>query len=134
MIADQMREARLAENLNVSQLSKKTGVARMQILNIENGGNPTLDTVRRIAAALPGLRVINLGGTFVLPQGLDPSVVVDTARAAVVTARKAIEELQAMVAVLEAALQAAPNGEVSPERAAELDAMVEETKRRRSES
>ena len=134
MIANQLREARLAENLNVMQLSKKTGVARTQILHIESGGNPTLDTVRRIAAALPSLRVINLGGTLVLPRGLAADVVLDTARSAIATARAAIDELQGMIAVLEAALQSASTNEVSPERAQELDAMVDEVKRQRSDS
>lgn len=49
----------------------------MQILNIENGGSPTLDIVRRIAAALPSLCVITLGATVVSLQG-SPRVVVDT--------------------------------------------------------
>lgn len=62
MLHDDFREARIEAGLSQSELARRAGVPRRQIQLIENGANVTIDTLRRVAPALPNLKRLNLGG------------------------------------------------------------------------
>jgi transcriptional regulator with XRE-family HTH domain len=61
MLNDQFREARITAGLSQSELARRAGVPRRQIQLIENGANITIDTLRRVAPALPNLKHVTLG-------------------------------------------------------------------------
>ncbi|MDY2984856.1 helix-turn-helix domain-containing protein [Synergistes jonesii] len=56
-IIQSLVDARKANGLTQKQLAEKTGITQSDISKLENGGaNPSLRTLRRLAAAL-GMRV-----------------------------------------------------------------------------
>lgn len=71
MIHDEMREARIAAGLSVMELAKRAKVPRQRVYEMEKGGNVTLETLRRIAAALPNLQRVTLGGMEIVTANAD---------------------------------------------------------------
>jgi transcriptional regulator with XRE-family HTH domain len=69
MLNDDFREARIEAGLSQSELARRAGVPRRQIQLIENGANVTIDTLRRVAPALPNLKRLHLGGGIEIATG-----------------------------------------------------------------
>jgi transcriptional regulator with XRE-family HTH domain len=78
MLHEDIKQARLAAGLTVSEVSRLANIPRKQVYALENGENVTLDTVRRIASVIPGLQRATLGGMNVVMSNID----VDEARQA----------------------------------------------------
>jgi DNA-binding XRE family transcriptional regulator len=58
----EVREARIKAGLTQAGLARLAGVQRKQVIALESGKNVTLATVERIAAKLPGLQYLDVGG------------------------------------------------------------------------
>jgi DNA-binding XRE family transcriptional regulator len=58
----EVREARIKAGLTQDGLARLAGVQRKQVIALETGKNVTLATVERIAAKLPDLQHLDLGG------------------------------------------------------------------------
>lgn len=80
MIHDDVKAAREAAGLSVSEVAKRAEVPRQQVYALERGGNVTLDTLRRIASVIPNLERVTLGGMNILTANED----LDEARRAAV--------------------------------------------------
>ena len=61
MVHDDVRQAREAAGLSVSDVAKMADVPRQQVYALEHGANVTLDTLRRIASVIPNLDRVTLG-------------------------------------------------------------------------
>jgi transcriptional regulator with XRE-family HTH domain len=71
MIHDDIRAARLAAGLSVTELAQRSGVTRKQIHDLEGGSNITLETLRRVVQALPNLKRVTLGGLEIVTANAD---------------------------------------------------------------
>src|SRR5438105_3522601 len=96
MIGDDIRAARVAHQLSQARLAVLSGVPRARLRQLEDGGNVTLETLRKVVAQLPNLRSVSLGAVEIHTGAIDPT-----------TARQAITDLLAaayrVLAVLDAA-------------------------------
>lgn len=96
MLGEEIRLARIGHGLTQSKLARDAGVPRSQLRKLEEGGNVTLETVRKVLAQLPNLRSVSLGAVEMHTGAIDPT-----------TARQAITDLIAagyrVLAVLDAA-------------------------------
>ena len=128
MLKDDVRAARLAAGLSVSEVARRAGIPRKQVQKIENGGNVTMDTLRQIAVALPNLTRVMLGGMEIVLANADLE-----------EARRAALDLFDVAKRLLAALGAAPApappvarplSASARETAERLDRMIPEMKRR----
>ena len=76
---DDIRQARRDAKLSQSELARRAGVPRSQLVRLEQGENVTIDTLQRVLGALPHLKQITLvPGATALAAGID----VDEVRAA----------------------------------------------------
>ena len=71
MLKDDIRHARTAAGLSQSELARRAGVPRKQVQALENGANITMETLRRIAPALPNLKRVTIGGLEVAMENVD---------------------------------------------------------------
>lgn len=125
MLKDDVRAARLAAGLSVSEVARRAGIPRKQVQKIENGGNVTMDTLRQIAVALPNLTRVMLGGMEIVLANADLE-----------EARRAALDLFDVAKRLLSALGAAPASPVARppserETAERLERMIPELKRGR---
>ncbi|HJQ38506.1 MAG TPA: helix-turn-helix transcriptional regulator [Thermoanaerobaculia bacterium] len=138
MFSQDIKDARVAADLSISEVARLADVPRKQVYALESGGNVTLDTFRRIVAVIPNLSRIRLDGVDVVASSIDLS-----------EARRAALDLFDVSKRLMAALGAVPpgtqeavkvhhrSGSRTERRTAErLEKMVEEGthERRRSDS
>jgi transcriptional regulator with XRE-family HTH domain len=75
MLHEQIRAARLRAGLTQVKLAKLAGVPRSQLRKFEEGGNITLNTLRKIVAQLPDLHTLNLGAVELLPGSMDAAAI-----------------------------------------------------------
>ena len=108
MIHQDVRAARIAANLTVSEVARRAGVPRKQVQALESGANVTLETVRKIVPVLPGLHRVTLGGLEIV-----------TANADLEAAQQAARDLLEVAKRLMTALGAAAVAEVVPSPRAE---------------
>ena len=71
MFHEQFREARVAAGLSISEVARLAGVPRKQVYELEKGSNVTVETLRRIAAVIPNLKRVTLGGMEVVVDNAD---------------------------------------------------------------
>jgi len=57
MLHEDIKRARMAAGLSVAEVARTAGLPRQRVYSLERGENVTVDTIRRIVAAIPGLRV-----------------------------------------------------------------------------
>jgi transcriptional regulator with XRE-family HTH domain len=57
MLHDDIKRARMAAGLSVAEVARAAGLPRQRVYSLERGENVTVDTIRRIVAAIPNLRV-----------------------------------------------------------------------------
>ena len=60
MLHDDVRQARIDHGLSQLKLARQAGIPRSQLVKFENGGNVTLETLRKILSQLPKLRSIRI--------------------------------------------------------------------------
>ncbi|HJQ39370.1 MAG TPA: helix-turn-helix transcriptional regulator [Thermoanaerobaculia bacterium] len=138
MIHEEVKQARMAAGLSVTEVARLADIPRKQVYALEDGANVTLDTVRRIVAVIPNLHRVTLGGLDVV-----------TANADLEEARRAAFDLFDVVKRLLSALGAVPpapqqsvvvhprsGSKTERQTAQRLEKMVREGKhkRRRSDS
>ena len=68
---EEIRRARLALELSQDQLAELCGVQRRQISILENGGNVTLNTLRKVIGFLPNLQEFTFQQVRMKPQYFD---------------------------------------------------------------
>ena len=79
MHGDEIRQARRDAKLSQSELARRAGVPRSQLVRLEQGENVTIDTLKRVLGVLPHLKQITLlPGATAMAAGID----VDEVRAA----------------------------------------------------
>jgi transcriptional regulator with XRE-family HTH domain len=71
MIHDDIRAARLAAGLSVTELAQRCGVTRKLIHDLEGGANVTLETLRRVVQVMPNLQRVTLGGLEIVTANAD---------------------------------------------------------------
>jgi transcriptional regulator with XRE-family HTH domain len=75
MLHEQMREARIRAGLTQVKLARLAGVPRSQLRKFEEGGNITLNTLRKLVSQLPDLQRLNLGAVEILPSAVDAAAI-----------------------------------------------------------
>lgn len=105
MLQDDVKQAREAAGLSVTDVARMADVPRQQVYALEQGANVTLDTLRRIASVIPNLSRVTLGGMEVV-----------TANADLEEARRAALDLFDVAKRLMAALGAVPGSPPVPPR------------------
>lgn len=105
MLNEDIRQARVAAGLSQAELARRAGITRKQLRFAEEGGNITVDTLRKIAAMLPNLKRMSLG-----------EAELTTASPDLEEARRAALDLFDVAKRLMAALGAAPPSERLPDR------------------
>ena len=137
MIHDDFKQAREAAGLSVSEVARLADINRHQVYALEQGGNVTLETLRRIAAVIPNLDRVVLGGLEIVTANVDLE-----------EARRAALDLFDVAKRLVAALGAAPptpaskprvarhgtGSETERRKAERLEEMVRKGKHKRSDS
>jgi predicted transcriptional regulator len=125
MLENDIKLAREAAGLSVTDVAKLANVPRQQVYALENGANVTLDTLRRITSVIPNLERLTLG-----------SVELVTANEDLEEARRAALDLFDVARRLVAALGAIPvkpastPRQVPPNRAVRRGGTGSETERR----
>jgi transcriptional regulator with XRE-family HTH domain len=71
MVQHDVKQAREAAGLSVSDVSRLADVPRQQVYALERGANVTLDTLRRIASVIPNLNRVMLGGMEIVTADAD---------------------------------------------------------------
>ena len=100
MLNEDVRAARLAAGLSQAELARRAGIPRPQLRFLEDGGNVTIATIRKVAAVLPNLKRVSLG-----------EVEITTPNPDLEEARRAALDLFDVAKRLMAALGAAPPSE-----------------------
>jgi transcriptional regulator with XRE-family HTH domain len=72
MLHDDIKRGRMAAGLSVAEVARAAGLPRQRVYSLERGENVTVDTIRRIVAAIPNLRV-----TLGAPEPAMPTANVD---------------------------------------------------------
>ena len=128
MLHEDVRRARMLARLSQSELARRSGVPRKQVRALEAGGNVTLATLRKIAAALPTLEHVTLGG-----------LEINTANVDLEGARQAAHDIADAARRLVAALEPGSSGATRHDsmasdlqRAAELEPLIDEIEREKS--
>lgn len=145
MLHEEIKRARLAAGLSVSEVARLSGLPRQRVYSLEHGENVTVDTIQRIVSVIPNLRVTL--GEKETPTG---NIDLDAARRAALGLFDVATQLIRALGVVPAAPQqpvATPPPQSIPihhasgtedegQTAGRVDKMVEkgEHKRRRSES
>ena len=104
MLNDDIRRARITAGLTQSELARRAGVPRQQVRFLEEGGNVTLATLRKVAPHLPSIKRLPLG-----------EIELTTASPELEEARRAALDLFDVAKRLVAALGAVPPSERVPE-------------------
>lgn len=73
MLHLQVREARIAHGLTQAKLARLADVPRTRLREFEEGGNITLETLKKILGQLPNLRTVNLGTVEIQTASIDPT-------------------------------------------------------------
>jgi len=124
MLHEDIKQARLAAGLTVSQVSRLANIPRKQVYALENGENVTLDTVRRIASVIPGLQRATLGGMDVVMSNID----VDEARLAALGLFDVAKRLMAALGAVPVTVHHASGGETERQTARRRNKAVAEGK------
>jgi len=119
MLENDIKQAREAAGLSVSDVAKMANVPRQQVYALEQGANVTLDTLRRIGAVIPNLGRVTLGKMEILMANED----LEEARQAALDLFDASKRLMA-------ALGAVPSTP-APRTARRLEQRVRQGKRKR---
>lgn len=65
LLHEAIREARKQAGLSQKRLAELAGIQRRQLATLEQGGNVTLSTIRKVIAQLPNLQSFTLDGVSV---------------------------------------------------------------------
>lgn len=100
-----LRETRLARKMTVAKLSRLSGVSRRHIAVAEDGGNISLEILRRLMETLQ-LDTVPLGplGVTAMVSAVDAALVLD----ALAEIDRAMGELRDRVALLRGVVERAP--------------------------
>jgi len=71
MLHIEIRKARVEAKLSQAALARLAGVPRRTLVDLENGGNFTRDTLLKLIAQLPKLRTLTLGQVTIETAPLD---------------------------------------------------------------
>ena len=123
MLEHDIKQAREAAGLSVSDVSRLASIPRQQVYALEQGANVTIDTLRRIASVIPNLNRVTIGKMEVVMANEDLE-----------EARRAALDLFDVAKRLTAALGAIPSTPArqapAPNRAVRRGGIGSETERR----
>ena len=131
MIHDDVKQAREAAGLSVTDVARMAEVPRQQVYALEQGANVTIDTLRRIASVIPNLNRVTLGGMEITTANFD----LEEARRAALDLFDVAKRLMTALGTVPAPPPSPPRaGQLSPSGRVRYGGTGSETERRTAES
>jgi transcriptional regulator with XRE-family HTH domain len=126
MVQHDVKQAREAAGLSVSEVARMAEVPRQQVYALEQGANVTLDTLRRIASVIPNLNRVMLGGMEIVTADAD----LEEARRAALDLFDVARRLMAALGTAPGPPSGSPPPSRSPSRRVRYGGTGSETERR----